>query len=213
MSVRRGTVMWSLLALLGTGSVIADQAAAQVPAVGTGITHVRRIDPRSGPAGTTIRVQADGLPVDALVFVALAAVHSGYEVGMTTQTNGRGELVAVLTVPDRHENHWDHSEIVVVLTQAESRMLAMSDPFHITNDEGFVQRTGVIEMVGAGCPVLQSFDGVAYALVGSQAPSLAASAGHQLQIEGPIADGTCGLQNAIEVREIHLAPQVHPATQ
>jgi hypothetical protein len=54
---------------------------------------------------------------------------------------------------------------------------------------------------------------VTYALVGGQASSLAASAGHQLQVEGPIVDGTCGFQNAIEVKEIHLAPSVHPPTQ
>ena len=217
MAARRRPIGWAVAAgaaLLGWGTMGAAQLDAQlpageIPAVGTGVTHVRKIEPRFGPAGTTIRIEADGLPINTSVYVALASIHAGYEVGATTQTDAEGRLHAALTVPERHRDHWDHTEMVVVLAEEGSRPMALSDPFHITNAQGFVQRSGVIRMVGQDCPVLDGWDGVTYALVGGQGPNMAASAGHQLTVEGALVDATCGLQNAIEVRRSALPPHAH----
>ena len=58
---RRHNVMWASYAagvfLLGAPALDA-QVVRDRPAVGTGIVHIRSISPRSGPAGSEIRVRA-----------------------------------------------------------------------------------------------------------------------------------------------------------
>jgi hypothetical protein len=187
----------------------AGGVGAQVPnrpAFSPSMIHVSAISPRSGPAGTEISVQAAGLPANTRVYVALAALHSGYEVLQTVTTNGSGELVATLKVPEGHRGHWTHTELVVLLREETSELMATSDPFHITNEAGMVQRGGEIELAMPGCPVLRSWDGFTYALVGREVRALIASAGHELTVEGPIREGTCGLQYAIDVARIVPAP-------
>jgi hypothetical protein len=195
--------------LLAFGGVRVVDVDAQVvprrPAVGS-VIHVRSISPRSGPAGTAVRIRAYGLPASTSVYVALGALNTGYEVDHVATTDERGELTATLKIADHHKTHWDHFHAIVILREKSSEVLAISDAFHITNEEGFVQRRGVIEIVQPGCAALRSWDGLMYALTGDQATSLAASVGHEITVEGPIAEGTCGLQNAIDVARTSLPP-------
>jgi hypothetical protein len=82
--------------------------------------------------------------------------------------------------------------------------VAVSDPFHVSDDNGLVQREGVIGRAWPGCASLQTEDGVDYALVGPNARTLIASQGEAMKIEGRIVDGACTLQFAIEVESISL---------
>jgi hypothetical protein len=193
-----------MLAFGGVHIVNVDaQIVARRPDVGS-IVHVRSISPRSGPAGTVVRIRASGLPANTPVYVALGALNTGYEVDHVATTDERGGLAATLKIADHHKAHWDHFHAIVILREKSSEVLATSDAFHITNEEGFVQRRGVIEIVQPGCAALRSWDGLTYALTGDQASSLAASIGHEITVEGPIVEGTCGLQNAIDVARTSL---------
>ena len=191
-----------LLALLGVGGVQAVEAQVVVPLPpipGTGLVHVRSISPRTGPAGTEVHIRADDLPPNVSVQLAFGELHSGYEVVGIAQTDSDGELTATARVPETRRGHWDHFEMLVLLNEASAR-IATADPFHVTNDEGLVQRSGVIEISWPGCPALKSWDGVTYALVGGHAvQTLMAAVGQELVVEGRIVEGTCGLQNAIEL--------------
>jgi hypothetical protein len=202
------TFGWALVALLAVGGARVVDLDAQVvprrPAVGTGIMHIRSISPRWGPTGTAVHIRAHDLPANTTVFVALGALNMGYEVDHVEKTNERGELTSTLTIPDRHRTHWDHFHHVVILREENSEALAISDPFHITNGEGFVQRRGVVEIIQPGCAALRSWDGLMYALTGEQATVFAASPGFEVVVEGAMAEGTCGLQNAIDVARTSL---------
>lgn len=182
------------------------QVASKRPAVGSGILHVRSIRPRWGPAGTVIHIQAYGLPARTPVYVALGALNMGYEVDHVESTNDQGELTATLKVSEHHKTHWDHWHAILIVREETSEVLATSDAFHISNEEGFVQRRGVIEMAQPGCAALRGWDGLTYALTGDQATVMAASAGREVTVEGPMAEGTCGLQNAITVVRTSLPP-------
>jgi hypothetical protein len=146
-----------------------------------------------------VHVRAYGLPANTTVYVALGALNMGYEVDHVEKTTERGELTATLRLSDRHKTHWDHFHNIVILREESSGVLAISDAFHITNEAGFVQRRGVVELIQPGCPALRSWDGLMYALTGDQTAVLAASGGTEVVVEGPMAESTCGLQYAIDV--------------
>lgn len=201
---------WVVPALIALGGFCVSDLDAQVapkrPAVGSGVVHIRSISPRWGPAGTEVRIQAYSLPPSTRVYVALGALSMGYEVDHVATTNERGEVTATLKVSEYHKTHWDHFHAILILGEESSEVLASSDAFHITNGEGFIQRRGVIEIAQPGCAALRGWDGLTYALTGNQATIMAASAGREVTVEGPMVEGTCGLQNAIDVARTSLPP-------
>lgn len=197
-------VVFSLLVALGAASGVEAQVMATPPAI-TGVTrHIDMISPHSGPAGTEVRVRAEGLRPNMRVHVGIGELQGcGYEVCTSAQTDGRGVLEAIAIVPDW--GHYDHFEVVMILDESFVP-IAVSDPFHVVDAEGLMQREGQITTAWPGCPALVTSDGLAYALVGEKALGLLASEGHELRVRGRVAPGTCTLQNAIEVVEIELLP-------
>jgi hypothetical protein len=193
----------ALLLLLGAAGIEA-QVMATPPAI-TGVTrHIDMIDPHSGPAGTEVRVRAEGLRPNMRVYVGIGELQGcGYEICTAAQTDGRGVLEAIAVVPDW--GHYDHFEVVMILDESFVP-IAVSDPFHVVDDEGMMIREGRVTIAWPGCPALVTSDGLAYALVGGQALGLLASEGHELRVRGRVVAGTCTLQNAIEVVEIELVP-------
>lgn len=171
-----------------------------------GVTkYIEVMEPTSGPAGTEVRVRAEGLRPNTPVFVGIGELQGcGYEVCSRAQTDGRGVLEAVVVVPDW--GHHDHYEVVMILDEAFVT-LAVSDPFHVVDANGLIRRTGRVEVAWPGCPALVTEDGVAYALVGQHVPGLLASEGREMRVVGRIVPGRCTLQNAIEVTGMELAPQ------
>lgn len=199
----------SVLAVVGLVAVaVVPELEAQVMATPPAIQGVtRRIDlisPRSGPAGTEVRVRAEGLRPNLRVSVAIGETQGcGYEVCSAAQVDGRGVLEATVVVPDW--GHYDHFEVVMILDESFVP-IAVSDPFHVVDQNGFVQRVGRIATAWPGCPALVTEDGLAYALLGEHALGLLASEGHELRVEGRIVEGACTLQNAIEVERMELVP-------
>jgi len=192
----------SLFFALGAGSVLHAQVMATPLAI-TGVTrHIDMISPHSGPAGTEVQIRAKGLRPNTRVHVGIGETEGcGYEVCSSAQTDGRGVLEAVVVVPDW--GHYDHFEVVMVLDESFVP-IAVSDPFHVVDENGLIRREGRITTAWPGCPALVTSDGLAYALVGDEALGLLASLDHELRVIGRVVPGTCTLQNAIEVVEIEL---------
>jgi len=112
-------------------------------------------------------------------------------------------LTATLKVPDwAHTNHYE----VIILMDNDFMPVAVSDPFHVSDQDGFVQRQGVIGVAWPGCASLIGDHGLTYALVGPKARTLLASQGHEMIIEGRIVEGVCAQAFGIEVESMELAP-------
>ena len=204
----RPTLVVGVLALVSSVVGIPDDASAQItgapPAIGQVQHHIQSISPVAGPHGTSVHVRAVGLRSNQNYQIAIGEMQGcGYQVCAPVRTNSRGELVATVDVPDWA--HTAHYEVVMILGE-DFVPVAVSDPFHVSDAEGFVQREGVIGTAWPGCPSLVGDHGVTYALVGPKARTLQASEGHRMVIEGRIVEGTCTQQYAIEVESMELVP-------
>jgi hypothetical protein len=183
---------------------IAGPVAAQVvdSPIGQIHRHVKSMQPFTGPHGTEISIWTDGLQPNTNYHLAFGEMQGcGYQICDPTRTNARGELAATLVVPDWA--HTQHFEVVLIMDESFTPM-AVSDPFHVTDAEGLVQREGKIGEAWPGCASLETEDGVSYALVGPRARTLTASEGQWMRVEGRIVEGVCTKQYAIEVVSLEL---------
>jgi hypothetical protein len=177
---------------------------ATPPAIGEVTRRIQSVSPMVGPAGAEVRVRVEGLRPNRRVHIGIGELQGcGYEVCEPAQVGPRGTIETTVVVPDW--GHYDHYEVVMVLDE-EFVPLAVSDPFHVVDENGFISREGTVGMAWPGCPSLVTEDGVAYALLGEHALSLMASQGEELRIEGRPTDPACTLQNAIEVVGVELVP-------
>ena len=91
---------------------------------------------------------------------------------------------------------WERPIVFIVFNGIFSP-IGISDPFHVTDESGMVQRTGRITDEGLGCVTLRDSDQYVYALggnVGDLKP------GDEVVVEGAISlEGPCGGADAIEV--------------
>jgi hypothetical protein len=206
--LRRVLVGLTTLTTLGAlGLASATPAAAQgvdAPGIRDLTHHIRTISPQFGPAGTMVRVHADNLPPNARVQVAVGEMQGcGYQVCEKVQTNGRGELTANVQVPEWA--HTTHYEVIMILAE-DFMPIAVSDPFHVTDAEGMVTRTGTIGMAWPGCPSLIGDHGVTYAIVGPNAMSLMASQGHRMELKGRVVEGVCAQGIGLDVESMEMVP-------
>jgi hypothetical protein len=162
------------------------------------------MSPTSGPAGTEVRVRAEGLRPNIRVHIGIGEVQGcGYEVRAPAQIDGRGSIETTVVVPDW--GHYDHFEVVMILDE-NFVPIAVSDPFHIVDENGMLRREGTVATAWPGCPALVTETRVAYALVEPHTLSLMASQGETLRVTGRMAGPACTLQNAIEVVSIEAVP-------
>lgn len=159
-----GTVVVSLATTLFAG---AGEATAQAhPSAGAPdeIRHIQSITPRSGPPGTLVSVSTLNLPYQARVHVGIGAVRDGFE-ALTEAEQGRwGEIAVRVQVPET--TSWDRA-IVFVAFNANFAPIGMSDPFHVTDEDGRVSRSGTLAFEVGECPMLEDEDGYLYELTGS----------------------------------------------
>ena len=202
---RNAGITVAALVCIGAGSeAVHAQVMATPPAFGNVTRRVQLVTPLSGPAGTEVRVRAEGLRPNTRVHVGIGEIEGcGYQVCEPAQVDPRGAVETTVLVPDW--GHYDHYEVVMILDE-EFVPLAVSDPFHVVDANGLIRRVGTVGMAWPGCPSLVTEDGVAYALMGEHALGLMASQGEELRIEGRPVGPACTLQNAIEVVGIELVP-------
>lgn len=181
-----------LLALALSLAAVTNPLAAQAHPTAVApeaIRHIQSISPQSGPPGTVVSVSSLNLPYEARVHVGVGAMGQGFEALAEAQQGRLGEIAVRVEVPD--DVPMDRP-IVFIAFNAIFAPIGMSDPFHVTDAEGGVRRSGEVVSTDDGCVVFQDQDGYDYELTG-EVDGLAV--GDEIRVEGiffntgPCTDG------------------------
>ena len=104
------------------------------------------------------------------------------------------DLSATVKVPGYA--NWERPLVFIVFNGVFSP-IGISDPFHVTNEDGMVQRTGRITDEGMGCVTMRDKDEYMYALNGDLE---GLKPGDEVVVEGAISlEGPCGEADSIAV--------------
>lgn len=197
-----------------TPSPAAGAQAHRNPKPPDSARHIQSMEPRSGPPGTEISIYTENLPLQGRVVLGMGAVGAGFEALGEAQQQEWGEIGGTLAVPEYAT--WDRA-LVVIIFNGNFVPTGLSDPFHVTNAEGLVRRSGVLTDVGEGCRTMRDWDGYFYSLAGPEdgvrlpndepRPDLAvlreARAGDSIVVEGRFeAEGLCPQGETIEVTRV-----------
>ncbi len=180
--------------LLFAGSSKASASAQREYAKIDSIRHVQSIEPRIGPPGTTVRLYTENLPPQATIHVGVGAMRAGFEALAQGRQEMYGEVSATAQVPSYA--NWERPLVFIVFNGVFSP-IGISDPFHVTNEDGLVQRTGRITDEGIGCPALRDNDQYMYALSGNVS---GLEPGDSVVVVGGISlSGECGEVDSIDI--------------
>lgn len=206
----------ALAALSTVGTADADAQHERRYATLGAPRHVQSVVPRIGPPGTEVEVYTENLPPQAKIWVGVGAMRSGFEARAEGKQEMWGEVSATVSIPQYAK--WDRPLVVIIFNGVFSP-IAYSDPFHVTNSDGLVQRTGEIigravaaETLegldeGTECVFLRDNDEYLYALSGDGMEEL--KPGDRVVVEGPIAEsGPCGGADSIAVGRWEQADDV-----
>jgi hypothetical protein len=127
------------------------------------IRHIQTVVPTTGPVGTTVTVHTENLPLQARVHVGVGATRTGFEALFEAEQGMWGEVSATVTIPESAP--WDRA-VVFVAFNAIFAPIGISDPFHVTNAEGLIRRSGRVTTEADGCLTLRDTDDYLYALAG-----------------------------------------------
>jgi len=164
-----------LLRILRSGALLLPAlwlpfaGGAQTVSGGSGATpgalrHIQEVEPRTGPPGTRVRIYTENMPPQGKVLVGVGAVGVGFEVLSEGDQGAWGDVTATLRIPDSATS--DRPLRVIFLNGLFSP-IGLSDPFHVTDARGLVQREGALSASGADCPlVLDDGHGESYELTG-----------------------------------------------
>ncbi len=171
--------------------------AQRVDRVPTTIKRIQDVEPTSGPPGTLVHVHTENLPIQARIHVGVGARHIGFEALTEVPQTELGEVTAELAIP----NYWTWDRpLVLIIFNGLFSPLALSDPFHVTNADGMIQRMGRITDEGGNCVGFRDQDDYFYSLddlAGEFSP------GDNVTIEGVLESGSaCGDQDTIRVVRI-----------
>lgn len=190
------------LALLLPGALLlllapAREAAAQRPMVYATIDslrHIQSVEPRLGPPGTRVEIYTENLPPQAKIHVGIGAMRAGFEALGEGEQQMWGEVSATVRVPGYAS--WERPLVFIIFNGIFSP-IGISDPFHVTNEDGMVQRTGRITDEGLGCVTMRDQDEYMYALSGDLE---GLKPGDEVVVEGAISlEGPCGEADSIAV--------------
>lgn len=175
----------------------AREAAAQRPMVYATIDslrHIQSVEPRLGPPGTTVEIYTENLPPQAKIHVGIGAMRAGFEALGEGEQQMWGEVSATVRVP-RYAN-WERPLVFIIFNGIFSP-IGISDPFHVTNEDGMVRRTGRITDEGLGCVTMRDRDEYMYALSGDLDEL---KPGDEVVVEGAISlEGPCDGADSIAV--------------
>ncbi len=191
---RHGLLTLATLPLLA--ALAAPAAAQRIREYATidSLRHIQSVEPRMGPPGTVVDVYTENLPPQAKIHVGVGAMRAGFEALAEGTQEIWGEVSATVKVP-RYAN-WQRPLVFIVFNGVFSP-IGISDPFHVTDENGMVQRTGRITDEGLGCVTLRDNDQYVYALNGDLGDL---EPGDEVVVEGSISlSGPCGGADAIEV--------------
>jgi hypothetical protein len=165
--------------------------------------RVESIEPRSGPPGTKVTLHTGGMPALTPLRIGMGAVRFGFEEIGQVLTNEKGEFTLTVEVPSWARRDLVHRFIVFDFYFVP---IALSDIFHVTDENGMIERTGAVASVSGPCPVLRTDDHLLYALAGDL-PTL--EAGQRIVVEGhPTTSRVCGGSGGgVTVQVARITPQ------
>lgn len=165
--------------------------------------RIELIDPKSGPPGTVVRVNTADMPVTTPIRVGMGASQAGFEAFQELLTGQEGEFDVTVEVPDWATRDRVH---VFIVFDIYFRPIALSDAFHVTDEDGLVRRTGRVERQDSECTLLRDIDGVEYALVDGDAPAGDLELDRTVTVEGRVQDAeVCDLRNVIELVDVQAS--------
>ena len=188
----------ALAPLLAPAGARAQSVAPGDVNIGAIERRIGTVAPKSGTPGTRVRVAAVDMPVITPIRVGIGAPQAGFEAFEELLTGDEGEFDVTVTVPEWAS--WDRVHLFIVF-DIYFRPIALSDAFHVTNEDGLVRRSGHVRDGPGGCRILRDIDGVDYALTGEGAAALAeVRADRRVTVDARLgARPSCGLQNVLEV--------------
>lgn len=174
-----------------------DAAAQRKFATVDSLRHIQSVEPRSGPPGTVVRIYTENLPLQARIHVGVGAMRAGFEALAEGTQEMWGEVSATVRIPDYAT--WERPLVFIVFNGIFSP-IGISDPFHVTDEEGLVQRAGRITDEGLGCVTLRDGDEYMYALTGVPGDL---KPGDEVVVQGTVTlDGPCGGADQIAVMSL-----------
>ncbi len=161
------------------------------------LRHIQSVEPRTGPPGTVVKVYTENLPLQARIHVGVGAMRAGFEALAEGTQEMWGEVSATVRIPDYAT--WERPLVFIVFNGIFTP-IGISDPFHVTNGEGLVQRRGRITDEGLGCVTLRDGDQYMYALTGELGDL---TPGDEVVVEGTVTvDGPC--EGADQIAVVNL---------
>ena len=195
------------LALLSAGNALAQ--AHPNPATPDSLRQIQQMEPRMGPPGTEVSLYTENIPLQARVVVGLGAIGTGFEELGTGDQGEFGEIGATVHVPESAT--WDRA-VVFIIFNGNFAPTGLSDPFHVTDGDGRIQRTGTVVARENGCVTFEDRDGYAYTLTGDLGES---GPGDHLIVEGTASRSVaCPNADTIDVDRFEPTEPVerpHPA--
>lgn len=192
-------------ALLATAALLAAvappdlSAQAHVSAVPVdSLRRIQSIEPRTGPPGTRVEIYTENLPLQGKVVLGVGAIHAGFEALAEAEQGALGEVGGTVRIPE--SAGWDRP-LVLITFNGNFAPTALSDPFHVTDAEGHIFRTGEITDEGEGCVAMRDADGYFYTLTGDVGEP---EPGQAVAVEGTfVATGACAQGETIRVTRLH----------
>jgi hypothetical protein len=183
-----------LLGLVMVVLAVQSGEAQRVDRAPDQIRHIQSVEPISGPPGTLVRVHTENLPIQARIHVGVGARHVGFEALAEVQQGEWGDVTAELQIPDYWT--WDRPLVLIIFNGLFSP-IGLSDPFHVTNASGMIQRSGRITDEGGDCVGFRDQDDYFYSLEGALGEL---KPGDDIVVEGALSEsGRCGSDNTIRV--------------
>ena len=168
------------------------------------LRHIQSVAPRSGPPGTEVQIYTENLPPQAKIHVGVGAMRAGFEALAEATQEMWGEVSATVRIP-RYAT-WERPIVFIVFNGVFSP-IGISDPFHVTDDRGWIRRSGRITDEGLACPTLRDADEYMYALAGDLAGLRDLKPGAEVTVEGTVTEsGPCGGADQIDVVRWERAP-------
>ena len=201
-------VLAALAVVVAVATLPAATRAQSVAASDVDMGDIERrielIDPKSGPPGTVVRVNTQDMPVITPIRVGIGAARVGFEAFQELMTGNEGDFDVTVTVPDWAS--WDRVHVFIVF-DIYFRPIALSDAFHVTNEEGLVRRTGRVTQREDGCSILLDIDGVQYALRGDDGVAAGIEPATTVTLDARVAGGetVCGLRNVLDVERVRTS--------
>ena len=174
--------------------ISADSGAAQRFVNPDSLRQLQSVAPLSGPPGTRVEISSENLPLAARIHLAVGAIHAGFETLAEGSQGEWGDMSGELMIPESAS--WDRPLYVIALNGVFSP-IGLSNPFHVTNEEGLVRREGQVTEELEACLTFRDEDELLYALTGELGTL---NAGDQVTIEGIYSEtSSCNEGSTIEV--------------